>query len=961
MRRKAMIVLSILIITFTLILLPDYGGEEYTIKAYEGSYHDLMEAYTTSYTNYLENKEQVYPEEEVILNGTNYSDYENNFNQEYVYNIDRDGITGLYVPETVNVSWNFYVEEAGYYNINIMYYTIEDRSADISKGLKINGEYPFSEAENFILSRVWEDKYDVALERQEGKHDLKPEQIEKNQWLYGDIRDTKGYYQGRPYFFYFEEGENTLTLEYDKEPVIISEIKLYQAPVEKTYAEVEEEYISQGYQHIDLFNNSESEFLKIQGENTFEKSSPILGPVANWSSYKVDPYEKFMLRYNTVGGQTWRVSGDWIKWEMDVPVSGLYQITLKVNQSYKQGMVSNRLLRVNGEVPFEEARNIQFSYDNDWQNVTLGDGEEAYWFYLEEGKNYISLEATIGVYHDIVRNTEATIQVLNNMYRQIVMVTGANPDEYQDYMLYKRIDGLSEMISESISKLESSVSEIVRISGNRSSLISAFEKQIMQLKNFQKSEKSIQIGLNELDDNIAALGAWIMKISEQPLAIDCIYLHSEDAELPKADTNFFQKIWHEIVMLFGSYGANTSLESNVEVDGPTITVWIMSGRDQSQLLRQIIDEQFTVQKNINVELKLVSQTALLPATLSGNGPDVAIGVPQNIPVNWGIRNAVIDLTQFSDFEEIQTRFHQSAVTPFEFAGSTYALPDTQDFLVTFVRDDIVNELDIDVPQTWDEVVSLLPGLQRQHLDYYILNSKGTLSTIMHSMIVQNGGSLYSENGDEVLLLERNAMDAFIKYTTFFSDFGFEKSANFANRFRSGEMPIGITNFTLYNTLSVFAPEIRGNWSFAEMPGYEVDGEIYNQSTQTSTGTIILEDTEEKEASWEFMKWWLSADAQTSYGRGVEAILGAAARYPTANLEAFANLPWSAQEFAVLNAQRSKTVGVPTVPGDYIIGRYIDNAFRATINDGTNPRDNLFEYVTKINLELERKRKEFGLD
>lgn len=956
MLKKSLITLTILLLAVCIPITQSSSTNQYTVKAYEGSSLDLMESYSTSYTKYLKNNEQVFPTNEIIIQAVNYSSYENTFNNETVAAVTKLNQVGLYIPETVDITWEIYVAEAGYYNINISYYALEGRSADISKGIQINNEYPFTESENFVLSRIWEDEYDVATQRTEGKHDLKPQQIEKMRWIESDIKDTKGYYQGKPYYFYFEEGENTITITQDKEPVILSEIKLYQAETEKQYEELYNEYLNLGYQKIDL-----DDYIKVQGEDMFEKSSPILGPVANWSSYKVDPYEKFMLRYNTVGGTTWRISGDWISWEVEAPKSGLYQISFKVNQSYKQGMVSNRLLRINGEVPFEEARNIEFNYGSDWRNVTLGDGEEAYWFYLEEGVNEISLEATIGIYHDIVKNTESAIQILNSMYRQIVMITGTNPDEYQDYMLYHRIDDLEKMISDSITLLEQSVDEIIRISGNRSSLISSFEKQIIQLKNFQKSEKNIQVGLNELDDNIAALGTWVMTISEQPLSIDCFYVHDENTEIPKASTNFFQKLWHEIVMLFGSYGANTSLESNVKVDGPTITVWIMSGRDQSQLLRQIIDEQFTVQNNINVELKLVSATALLPATLSGNGPDVAIGVPQNIPVNWGIRNAVVDLTTFEDYQEVKSRFHQSAVTPFEFMNSAYALPDTQDFLVTFVRDDIVKELDIEVPRTWDEVVSILPGLQRQNLDYYILNTKGSLSTVMHSMIVQNGGNLYSDNGDEVLLLEKKAMDAFIEYTTFFSDFGFEKSANFANRFRSGEMPLGITNFTLYNTLAVFAPEIRGNWSFAELPGYEINGEIHNDSTAISSGTVILNGTEEKEASWEFMKWWLSAKAQTAYGRGVEAILGAAARYPTANLEAFASLPWSVKEFTVLDNQRQNTVGIPTVPGDYIIGRYIDNAFRATINDGTNPRDNLFEYVTKINAELERKRKEFGLD
>ena len=64
---------------------------------------------------------------------------------------------------------------------------------------------------------------------------------------------------------------------------------------------------------------------------------------------------------------------------------------------------------------------------------------------------------------------------------------------------------------------------------------------------------------------------------------------------------------------------------------------------------------------------------------------------------------------------------------------------------------------------------------------------------------------------------------------------------------------------------------------------------------------------------------------------------------------------------MLERQRAVSKGIPIVPGDYIVGRYIDNAFRKVINDGINPSDSLFNYYQKINAELKRKRKEFDLD
>ncbi|MGD9886364.1 MAG: extracellular solute-binding protein [Bacilli bacterium] len=962
MKKKIVILMLIFLIAFCGYLIIDaLPVEASEPRPYPGSIYEQVLLESTSYEEYLKDLSTNQSGAFFSVNASQGYTYSLNEANDVPYVLTIDGQEGLFIPEVGDVSWSFNVLEAGIYTIALTYYPIEGRSSEITRGLKINGDYPFSEATSFVLPRIWEDAYDVASKREDGKHDQKPTQLEKLKWNVFPIRDTAGFYYGQSYQFAFEQGVNTVTLVGNKEPMVLSSLQFNPYVVEKNYEETLTYYQTQNYQEINVADFHDGGYIKQQGEHSFEKSTPILSPVANWSSYKVDPYVQFMTRYNTIGGTTWRVAGDFVSWEVEVFQSGLYQLSFKVLQNYRQGMYSTRILSINGKVPFSECRNIQFAYDSDWQNVTLGNDEGAYLFYFEQGKNIITLEATIGVYADIVRVAEETITTLNSLYRKVVMIAGANPNEYQDYLLEERIDGLFTMIESSADNLQHCIDQIINISGERSALISSFERTLYQMRQFAKSERNIQIGLKELDDNIAALGTWVMTISEQSLAVDCFYIHDNQVKLPKAKTNFFQKLWHEIVMLFGSYGANTSLESSVETDGPTITVWISSGRDQSQLLRQLIDESFTLQKNVNVRLKLVSQTALLPATLSGNGPDVAIGVGQNIPVNWGIRNALLDLTQFSDYEEVKTWFHPSALTPFSFQNRAYGLPDTQDFLVSFVRTDIMSELNMEVPDSWNEVIDALPQLQRQYLDYYLPNSKGALSSLLYAMVAQKGGQLYDEEGTKTMLTETNATEAFIDFTTFFSDYGFEISANFSNRFRSGEMPIGVANFSLYNTLSVFAPEIRGHWEFKPLPGYEINDEVNNQTTSTVSGTVILGSTKEPNASWEFLKWWLGKETQSGYARGMEAILGAAARYPTANLEAFEQLPWSTKDYQLLTAQREKAVGVPTFPGDYIVGRYIDNAFRASINNNINPRDSLFEYCKKINIELGRKRQEFGLN
>jgi ABC-type glycerol-3-phosphate transport system substrate-binding protein len=113
-------------------------------------------------------------------------------------------------------------------------------------------------------------------------------------------------------------------------------------------------------------------------------------------------------------------------------------------------------------------------------------------------------------------------------------------------------------------------------------------------------------------------------------------------------------------------------------------------------------------------------------------------------------------------------------------------------------------------------------------------------------------------------------------------------------------------------------------------------------------------------SWEFMKWWVSADTQVRFGREQEALLGSSARYPTANIEALKQLPWKSNQIEVLENSLDEAIGIPEVPGSYYTPRHIINSARKVINEKEDPRETLIDYARKINEELTRKRQEFGL-
>ena len=192
----------------------------------------------------------------------------------------------------------------------------------------------------------------------------------------------------------------------------------------------------------------------------------------------------------------------------------------------------------------------------------------------------------------------------------------------------------------------------------------------------------------------------------------------------------------------------------------TITLWIGSGRDQANVIKAMIDETFTNETGVNVNVQLVDMSTLLRAELAGEGPDVAIQVANtngiagavlntgnDTPVNYGIRNAVLDLTQFDDLDEVTSRFSDAAMTAFSFDGAVYALPETITFPVMFYRKDILAELGMEVPQTWDEVKVAMTILSKNQMEFGMLPSEQIFAMLLY----QNGGQYYSEDGSRSML------------------------------------------------------------------------------------------------------------------------------------------------------------------------------------------------------------------
>lgn len=875
------------------------------------------------------------------------------------------------------VTFNVNVPKSGLYNMYIEYYLPESRGVPAERAVYINGELPFNDAIDVCFTRIWTDGGQKKVDNQ--GNEIRPSQVEVFDWQKAYFTDKLGYIT-EPYRFYLEAGDNVISLEAVNEPMAIRSFKLAKIWNPGSYDDYRK-----SVPNIENSSEAANYVQIVQGEDSTVRSESSLYAKYDRSSPSTQPNSVTHTVLNYVGGEAWRTTGQWIEWDIEVPADGFYNITVKGRQNYSRGNVSNRSVYIDGEIPFTELQDVAFSYDNDWQCLTLADSNDVpYDFYLTKGKHTVRLQASLGGLGSILEDMSDSTFRLNQIYRRILVYTGANPDQYRDYHIdttYPEIMKAMELESKRLYKI---VDDMVAYSGQKADSIASAQTVAQQLERFCKKPNKITLEFVTFKDNITAIGTSALNMSQTKLDIDYIEITGSGTKPVKDKASLIAKLVHEIKSFAASFYVDYNAVGDVydDAEGDIIKVWVLTGRDQGTILKSMVDDTFTPESGVKVNVEIVDPTALLNAVLAGRGPNVVLSVGADQPVNYALRNAAEDITQFPGWEEVMSHYSESSYEQYRLDGHIYGIPETQTFNVLFYRKDVMEELDLPVPQTWQELIEEMPTIQGNNLSVGIPTAAGSSATatastaimsnvpdlsLYFSLLYQYGGDMYNKEGTKTRVDDEAGIRAFDDYVRYFNDYGIPTIYDFVSRFRSGEMPIGIAAYSTYNTLQVSAPEIRGLWDFTLIPGtkyVDADGFEYIDRKDFITGSatmMIATDSQVlKDNSWEFMKWWAKPETQVQFGREIEALLGSSARYATANRDAFSNLSWSAHDIKVLNEQWDQTQGIREVPGGYYTGRHISNAIRKVLNDKDDSRETIIDYSIKIDEEITKKRKEFGL-
>ncbi|MFA5007271.1 MAG: extracellular solute-binding protein [Candidatus Izemoplasmatales bacterium] len=867
--------------------------------------------------------------------------------------------TAVDLSATNEAVYRVTVAATGLYHLAVDFYVQPSVLNNLTVSVLVDGVYQYDEARTIDVPLLWADETkDFTLDTY-GDESL-PDQVRVLGWRRLSLQNNT-YPTTEPLLFYLEAGEHEIVVRNVMEGALLVGALEVVAPVARpAYA---------AYAETVPAAPGASGMITIDAIDYVSKNSSFVRLYA-FQSASVTPFDAVDKKLNVLNGAAWYRSGQEVTYAFEVETAGTYRIALHYLNDKDEFSVF-RAIYLDGEIPFEEFSAYEFRQTGGdvWANEVLGNEDGAFSLYLTAGEHAITFRAVTSPAGTVLRDIQLLVDHINAFALDILSITGSTIDENRRWVF-------SEYIPETASYLEAYDTiirhAVVTLSPysdelDLSSTLAYLKTAVKQLEEVRRDPDVIPLYLDTLYSGTGSitsmLGDSLTDVTSQPLYLDAVYVYNDD-EFDRANADFFERLGTGLRTFFASF----SDKKYQAIDDPeAVTVWVSRSLIYVDLMQKMADAHFAG-TGIDVSISVMPDASkLILANAAGKTPDVALGLASYMPYDLSIRGALQNLTEFDDFWDVAGSFAPGAFIPYILEDGVYAFPETLDFNALVYRRDTMTSLGLSIPDTWDDVIDMLPTLQRNNMNFYYPTSGGTSLKWFYqtsSLIFQYGGTLYAPDGLSTTIDAEGSYRGLKLLADLYTTYSLPSYvASFYNSFRYNTLPIGVIDFATYLTLKNAAPELTGQWSLGLLPGVEDEdtGEIQRWFIANGSAAIMFGDIgeEKKNESWEFLKWWMSAATQSQFAFALQSTYGPEYVWLSGNLDAVANSTIDPVDKAVILEMVAWLADVPRTPGQYLLERGLSNVWNTVTFDGTPIRIAIDEAVIDINREIKKKMTEFG--
>ncbi|MBI9009545.1 MAG: extracellular solute-binding protein [Tenericutes bacterium] len=864
--------------------------------------------------------------------------------------------------EDETLSFDVIVDSEGLYELGIDFLIPDEFYTIPTISITVNGESQYNELAELELEVLWEIKElpeDARYNRY--GNELLPTSESVIAWSKYYFDDYNSYVSDN-YKFLLHEGVNEISITNLSIPMYIGDAYIKGQTDLIDYSE----YSNQD--NAAITSTTSSSFIQIEGES-FVYKNDLEVKSSYYKESAMTPYSYKNTVLNQLDGSSSSRGGTLATYEFEVAVSGFFNMSFKAMHDTNLGIAAAKNIYIDGEIPFSELEGYLFPTSKKYSNVTLGNDSGAFFFYLESGTHTLTIESTVAPYMSYVDELNEIMDSISAISLEVQTITGGNNTDTLDWNILKYIPDLEEQLLAYATRLEEIYIIIDDLDTGSDNVGEATTLNVAakQLRRIARTPNKIGSKLTEFSEGSGSayqlIGNAVSYLISEPLSVDCIYL-SNNVELPDPNGSFFRKVWDGIRSFFYSF-FDTRYNDN-DVDEDTLEVWVGQSNLYLDIIQSMIDQGFSADTGVSVKCSIMNNTQkVVLSNATNDNPDVVLSIDSWVPYAYALRGMLEDMSKLEGFDEVATNYYANNFTPVIFEDGVYAIPETQSVFLLFYRKDIMEYLDLEVPDTWDDVIDMLPILQSHQMNFYHplggdTSYKGFGFT--SPFIYQFGGEIYTENGVYSTLMDSDTIRAVEFMTDLFTIYDLPlQVSSFFEHFRSGDMPIGISTIDLYLQLQYAAPELSGQWGVAVLPGtYNADSDTVERWSPTYGKTSILfSNSNMTEEAWALIKWWNSTETQIKYMQNIKTSLGEKYLLISANMNAMKQSVWNEGVKDTI-AEQAMWSRLPAVtPGSYIVERELSNIWNKVVIDQDNVLVAINESIPRIIRELSRKNDEFG--
>ena len=324
-------------------------------------------------------------------------------------------------------------------------------------------------------------------------------------------------------------------------------------------------------------------------------------------------------------------------------------------------------------------------------------------------------------------------------------------------------------------------------------------------------------------------------------------------------------------------------------EGQTLSVWIMQGTnpDSTAFLDEVA-AAFEEETGATVEFEEVqwadAHDRFVTSIAGGTTPDIA-ETGTTWTAEFADAGALLPLDEYVDAED---GLRDDLVEGLEVAGTyeeeLYGMPWYAGVRSIIYRADIFEELGLEAPKTWDDIITAGEAIKAAHPEMLPFPVPGDAEFQVYPWVWGAGGEIATLDGDTwTSELDSEESQAGIEfYTDLATEHGFSsagattwKETDLRDAFTQGNVAMMLSGSWTPNSLLETNPDLEGKLGAAVIPGQ--DGGIA-PSVLGGSHLSVFNTTENADLAWEFVKLMTTGEFaekwadETGYFPGVQSAM-----------------------------------------------------------------------------------------